>query len=330
MLTPQQFQAALARFGLGAFVNAAPVTSGLFGQNVFVTSTQGEYVLRGSPHYPWQFPKEQFGAALLHKQTAVPVAHPYLFDPTTDIFGWPYLLMPRLHGMNPVEHPLPMAEKLAIAHTLGENLAQLHTLTWPFAGEYDLASNTIQPFHGGFAAWVTADTRRWLALARENGNATTADDVVWTERVIAAAQDALAVEFQPCFVMNDYSPGNVLVDCVQGTWQFTGLFDLMEYYFGDGEADLMRLIAIYLDREAQDGWQLAQRFGKTYLARRPTRPGFAERYALYMLRDRLIVWEYGTRPANQWFPAGQSFQDYAERYVLSSHYLTEAVTVAQE
>jgi hypothetical protein len=33
-LTPQQFGAALARFSLGDFVGAAPITGGLFGQNV--------------------------------------------------------------------------------------------------------------------------------------------------------------------------------------------------------------------------------------------------------------------------------------------------------
>ena len=69
VLAPHQFQAALARFELGDFVEAAPVSKGLFGQNVFVTSTQGEYVLRGLPHYSWQFPKERFGAALLHERT---------------------------------------------------------------------------------------------------------------------------------------------------------------------------------------------------------------------------------------------------------------------
>src|SRR4051812_16361344 len=52
LLTPRQFQAALMRFGLGDFIDATPVPQGLFGQNVFVTSTQGAYVLRGAPHYP--------------------------------------------------------------------------------------------------------------------------------------------------------------------------------------------------------------------------------------------------------------------------------------
>lgn len=84
-LTPQQSQATLARFALGDFVTATPIAGGLFGQNVFVTSTQSEYILWGCPHYPWQFPKEQFGAALLHARTTVPVAHPYLYDPTNEI-----------------------------------------------------------------------------------------------------------------------------------------------------------------------------------------------------------------------------------------------------
>jgi aminoglycoside phosphotransferase (APT) family kinase protein len=316
VLVPRQFQAALARFSLGDFVGAVPVAHGLFGQNVFVTSTQGEYVLRGNPHYPWQFPKEQFGAALLHARTQVPVAHPYLFDQTSDIFGWPYLIMPRLNGFNPLARELTAFDQLNIARALGQNLAELHASTWPFAGDFDLATNTIQPFSQGFAQWIVADIRRWLDKACSNGTATTADDVVWTERVISAAEAALAVEFQPCFVMNDYNPGNVLVTRVHGTWQVTGLFDLMEYYFGDGEADLMRLIATYLDGD-QHGERLAQAFVTAYLDRRPARWGFAERYTLYMVRDRLIVWEYGTRPDHHWFPEGQSFRDYAERYTAS-------------
>ena len=339
-LGPEQFQAALTRFSLGDFVEAAPIAGGLFGQNVFVTSTQGEYVLRGSPHYPWQFPKEQLGAALLHARTQVPVAHPYLLDPTPDIFGWPYLLMPRLQGTHPLAEHLSLPEKLAIAQALGQNLARLQALTWPYAGGYDLASHTIQPFPGGFAQWIAADIRSWRDTARAGAAAApavTAEDVAWTEHVIAAAQPALAVDFQPCFVMNDYNPGNLLVAQVPEmaqvpgtfgvpdtlgahTWQVTGLFDLMEYYFGDGEADLMRLIAIYLDKEPQDGARLAQAFATAYLAARPPRDGlqnFYARYTLYMLRDRAIVWEYGNRPENNWFPTLPSFRAYAEPYMAT-------------
>jgi len=164
VLAPDQFQAALARFELGDFVEATPVSGGLFGQNVFVTSTQGQYVLRGMPHYPWQFPKERFGAALLHERTQVPVAYPYLLDTSTDIFGWNYLLMPRMPGVAPADDQLTDADQVGIARALGRNLAQMHGLTWPFAGEYDLTSNTIQPFGEGYRQWLSADVRRWLAF----------------------------------------------------------------------------------------------------------------------------------------------------------------------
>ncbi len=197
------------------------------------------------------------------------------------------------------------------------------TTTWP--------SHTIQPFPDGFAHWIAADIRSWLAKARANAAAmppTTPDDLAWTERVIEEAAPALAVAFQPCFVMNDYNPGNLLVaqvptaGDVHGAWQVTGLFDLMEYYFGDGEADLVRLVAIYLDKEPQAGAQLAQAFGTAYLAARPPREGFAARYSLYMLRDRAIVWEYGTRPEHNWFPTSPSFRAYAEPYMATTRLFT--------
>jgi hygromycin-B 7''-O-kinase len=315
-LTPHQFQTALTRFALGTFVDATPVSQGLFGQNVFVRSSEGEYVLRGAPHYPWQFSKERFAATLLHERTTVPVAYPYLFDISTDIFGWPYLLMPRLHGTSPADQHLTDTEQLEIAQALGHNLVHLHQLTWPFAGAYDLVSDGIEPFSEGFAQWIVADIRRWLDSARANGVATTEDDILWVEQVIEKAHSALACPFQPCFVMNDYNPGNVLVSHVHG-WRVSGLFDLMEYYFGDGEADLMRLIAIYLEQGQQNGVRLAYAFASTYLSQKPARSGFAERYALYMLRDRLIIWEYGTRPGNNWFVQGQSFRDYAEPFTVS-------------
>jgi len=68
-ITPDQFQAALTRLHLGDYVKAEPVSFGLFGQNVFLTSTRGEFVFRGALHYPWQFPTEQFFVDKLHVQT---------------------------------------------------------------------------------------------------------------------------------------------------------------------------------------------------------------------------------------------------------------------
>jgi hygromycin-B 7''-O-kinase len=314
-LTPQQFQAALLRFGLGDFVEARPIAQGLFGQNVFVTSTTGQYVFRGKPHFHWQFPKERFGATLLHGRTSAPVAYPYLFDPTTEIFGWSYLFMPRMPGISPTESQLTYNDRLDVARAMGRNLAEMHTLTWDFAGHYDFASDTIQSFSEGFARWVISDVHSWRNKAEKHGAITTGDSA-WIEQIVRDAQSALTVAFQPCFVMNDYNLNNVVIGRVRDEWRVTGLFDLMEYYFGDGEADLVRLTAIYLDEEQPYGTQLAQAFSMAYVKKIPVRSGFAERYKLYMLRDRLIVWEYGKRPGVGWFPAAWSFRDYAERYMV--------------
>jgi hypothetical protein len=79
----------------------------------------------------------------------------------------------------------------------------------------------------------------------------------------------------------------------------------------------MRLIAVYLGQGQQHSARLAQSFATTYLRQKPAREGFADRYALFMLRDRLIAWEYGTRPGNNWFAQGQSFRDYAEPFTAS-------------
>jgi len=88
--------------------------------------TTGEYVLRGDPHFWWQFPTEQFFARQLHERTSVPVPWPYLIDPTPNIFGWSYVIMPRLFGLQladpQVRAQLNLADKRKIAHALGENL----------------------------------------------------------------------------------------------------------------------------------------------------------------------------------------------------------------
>src|ERR1700730_7093772 len=126
-LRTEQFDAALARFDLGKFIRAELIPFGLFGQNVFVTSTAGEFVLRGSPHFEWQFPTERYFVDLLHEKTAVPVPSPYLIDESPEIFGWSYVLMPRMPGIQ-VDDPkvkglLSRADRRQMAHAMGETLA---------------------------------------------------------------------------------------------------------------------------------------------------------------------------------------------------------------
>ena len=316
-VTPAQFQAALDRFGLGRFQQATPVPFGLFGQNVFLTSSSGEFVLRGCPHYPDQFPGERFFARLLHERTAAPVPWPYLLDPSEDIFGWSYALLPRMAGLQladpAVRAALAPADRLAVARAMGTALSMLHALTWPEPGRYDLATDTIQPLAGGYERWLLADIRRWLARAQAHDERTTAADAQWAEAVIAAARPALRAPFQACCVHQDFKEGNATVarDPGGGQWRVSGIFDLMEMYFGDPEADLVRSVAGYLDEDPA----LARAFVAAYRECRPPRPGFAERFPLYMLRDRLIFWEYFHRPDQRWPAAQTTLPEWASRYM---------------
>ena len=149
-ITDEQFAAAASRLGLGVFQSATPTSAGMFGQNVFIRTTQGEFVLRGAPHWVkgpgetdyrpqdrWQFAKEAFFARLLHERTAAPAPWPYLLDEASDIFGWPYAVMPRMPGACYDERSVPEAlapqDRRDVAAAMGSMLAEMQTLTSPFA-----------------------------------------------------------------------------------------------------------------------------------------------------------------------------------------------------
>ncbi|GHO91736.1 hypothetical protein KSF_017840 [Reticulibacter mediterranei] len=344
-ISDEQLQMALTRFNLGTLLHAEPVPFGLFGQNIFLTSTQGAYVLRGSPHYHWQFPTEQFFARLLHERTQVPVPWPYQIDDAEDIFGWCYVLMPRMQGLQlespEIENQLSMEDKRAIAHVLGENLVQMQELKWSFAGEYHAETNTVQPFECTSALispsqieamhiqpgplthreYALALIRSFLERSRTHNQRTTDTDCVWVEMLIAQAEDALNDDFQPCFVMQDYKLGNLVVMQTEGRWHVSGLFDLMTGSFGDGETDLSRATAIYIEKDAS--LSLAREFIQAYIRQRPPRPGFAERFAVYMLLDRLIIWEFAQRNNTDWWDQRLSLQEWAGRYTSLQAILKE-------
>ena len=164
-----QFQAALTRFDLGDFVDADPAPEGAqFGHRALVTSSKGKFILRGRPPGPWHFPKEKFGAELLHK-SGLPVPYPYLLDESSDIFSWAYALSPGREGLAANSSQLSVGEHLWVARAMGSTLALIHQVTWQFAGEYDMAANTIRPFSEGYPAWFAGDTSSRLKRPPNSG-----------------------------------------------------------------------------------------------------------------------------------------------------------------
>ena len=315
-ISDEQLQAALSRFGLGELVRAGPISFGLFGQNLFVTSTQGEFVLRGAPHYDWQFPTEQFFVEQLHSKTRVPVPYPYLFDPSAEIFGWGFVIMPRMPGLQladkQVASMLDWDDRREIARALARTLAEMQTLTWDHAGKYDPVTKNVQPFTPNYRAWIVARIRELLAEALGLNNHTPPSDAAWVESIIDRVAPALHASFQPCVVLEDYKEHNVVVERTADGWRVSGVFDLMTAHFGDGEADLARQVGTYL----RENPTLADVFVAAYLRNKTAQPGFAERQQLYMLYDSIIIWSFWQRQAGG-LPEDKTltFQQWATRFV---------------
>ncbi|MFI5319030.1 MAG: phosphotransferase family protein [Myxococcota bacterium] len=326
-ISDDQLEAAAARLGLGRFVRAAPVSGGLFGQNVFLTTSDGEFVLRGAPHWVrgpadkayrredrWQFAKEAFFVRQLHEHTRVPVPWPYLRDEASDIFGWPYAVMPRMPGScfddRAIRAALTPEARRAVAAALGAMLAEMQRLTSPFAGDFDVDAIALTAHPGGTTRQVIEEARRCAASAQENG-AIAPSDLRWIED---AERRALTAAERPATYLHcDYKLNNLTVSpCEDGTWRVTGLFDFHEARFGDGSLDLVRQSCSYLDAEPD----LARVFVEAHRAVVGADPELRLVTPLHVINDRLKIWEHFTRPGPRapW-AAGKTFREWAEPYV---------------
>ena len=314
-ISNDQFQAALDRFDLGTFLQAEPISFGFSKRNVFLTSTKGQFVFRGTAQSPQQHVKEQFFAQKLFERTSVPVPWPFFVDPTEDIFGWSYAIMPRMPGLqladSKVKQSLTSEDRRGIAKAMGETLALLQELTWPFSGEYDAETHSIKPFETSYSELVITRIRYNLARSREHSDRTTSADVRWVEELISSARDALNIPFQPAFLMQDYKESNVVVEHTNGHWRVSGVFDLTHSHFGDSEADLCRTFAMYLDEDPK----LAQEFLRAYVVNRRPRPRFAKRFPIYMLDDRLLIWEFCQLIGRPLWDERLTFREWASKYI---------------
>lgn len=316
-ISDAQFQAVAERFALGRFVSAAPTTSGLFGQNVFVTTTDGEFVLRGAPHWVkgdgetewrredrWQFTSERWFARQLHERTRTPVPWPIHHDQADDIFGWPYLVMPKMPGLCTDERNivklLEPEDRRGVAVALGENLAEMQKLTWPFAGGFSQTTIQLEPYPEGPVGMIAREAR---AIIRGHGDRLTKDDVAWIEAAIDDAKGDVVSTYVHC----DYKFGNLTLLKENGRWRVSGLFDFHEARFADGALDLVRSACSYLDTEPE----LARVFREAY-----GKPLDAGRMMLHVLNDRLKIWGYFSRPGvNADWLKGKTFRGWAQRYV---------------
>lgn len=314
-ISKTQFQKALDQFNLGDFIDATPIDRGLFGQNVFIKSTKGEFVLRGCPHYNWQFPAEVYFSKLLH-QNNIPVAAPYMYSKSKDIFGWEFILMPRLYGksISPTmtDKDLSKSDEIGIAKALGSVLKEMQKVTMDHCGFYDLDSDDIKPLSMSYSERIYLNIQNRLLQATEaNALLTTKDDMKWIESILEQKQEAMEMSFVPTYVMQDFKLENMVVDKVSGEWKVTGIFDLMESYIGNIESDLSRTYCMYLDAGKRE---LGDVFVNAFLDDRIIE-GFNERFPIFILHDRLIIWSWRIKNNNLDEGMKKGFRWWIERYL---------------
>lgn len=295
-------QAALDTFGLGRLVATASIPFGLFGQNLFITASSGEYVFRGAPHYAWQLPTERYFANVIHERTEVPVPWPYHVSVDSGPFTWGlgFAIMPRQTGLalaDPaVRDGLSPAQRLGLAAAQGQMLAELHRATAPVSGRFDSGIQSVAPFAAGYI-------HRTVQRAIANAEAALASrghdpaDHAWLLETLREGA-LLPDPHSFCVVHEDFNHNNMVAKINGNSVTITGLFDLMTCHYGDGLADLARQFAMY--RTDPGDPAIVQKFIETYLALRPPLDNRdASRSLLYLIDERLQAWEYAKRPGHE-------------------------------
>ncbi|MDQ3540218.1 MAG: aminoglycoside phosphotransferase family protein [Chloroflexota bacterium] len=305
-VAPEKLQAALDRFDLGRLVSTTPVTTGNFGQNVFLTTTTGEYVFRGNPFFEWQLPKEREVAQILHDRTTVPVPWPYHHEPSTDLFGWDYAIMPRLSGEMVNDAPAP--DQVTLARTMGEILARFQGATFDRAMAFDLAAGGFVALPNGERANLASHIRRNLDLSVTASACTSDADATWVRSLVTATERSTTEWTPSCLVHGDFTINNVVAEHGPDGWRITGVFDFMTARIGSFEADLCRQFALHHERTPAVGIA----FLEAYFALCPPRSGYRHRLPLLLLDERLTLWEWIQRTQPDWWTFDIGLRDWAE------------------
>jgi aminoglycoside phosphotransferase (APT) family kinase protein len=319
-ISDAQFAAAAARLGLGDFVSAEPVRQGLFGQNVFLTTSEGAFVFRGSPHWyrgqrddRYQFAKEALFIDLVHAHTGAPAPWPVRYDPTSDIFGWPYLVMPRMPGdcfnERTIRKALPSQARREIAVSIGATLAELQRLSAPAVGDYDPDTGALAFHSDGYRGHLIRSLSD-VAKGAEAAGVMSAADMDWCRELALGVRDLPARPVT--FVHGDYKLDNMTVVERNGAWRVGGLFDFHTGRFGDSARDIVRAACAYRDTEPE----LAQVMIEAWRAGGGDAAGLSPWLPLYVASERSSIWAgFVKRDARPAWSAGQTFRSWAEGYL---------------
>lgn len=314
-VTDDSLQKMLDKFNLGKLILSERTSYGVMGQTMFVSSTEGEFVLKGNPLFPGQFIEEKYFVENIEKRTGVTVPVSYMIDDSEDIFGWSYSLMPRLQG----EHlhllqTLTQEEKLEIAELVANTLLEFHSWKVDQYGELDTKKLTIKPFENSYTEWLFNRIRFWLDDAKKYSVITSGDEE-WVENLLERAKDSFDKIASPTFVMGDFKSENFLLESKSTGWEMSGVFDFTNSYFGDGLSDLIKMITMYINNGEQD---VARHLLSVYFEGREYNEAIKLRIKVHMLQQRVLDWGCAKAMDMVTWDDGLSFSDWVEYYIESA------------
>lgn len=321
-ISGEQFDRALRKLNLGGFIKAEKASGGVVGQNVFLTSTKGEFVFRGRPFYEEQFDVEKFMVDNLHKHTKVHVAYPYLIDNSAEIFGFKYAIMPKLKGIQIANGgtlimKFSKEERLKIVRAMVEILIEMQQLKLRDTEKYmsENIKNAMRLNAVKNTEVYAENIINKITGSLENTPEITNEDIKFINDIVEQNRKSLLIPFEPCFVMGDFKEDNVLFSNTGGEWKVCGVFDFAMSHFGDGETDLSRIYAMYIGEMDRDA-NFAGEFIRTYIKLKPPREGFFERFKIYSIQERLGIWSWAkNRREGAWWDDDMPLREWLAGYL---------------
>lgn len=314
-ITTEQLQAMLDKFNLGKLISSSRTNQGAMGQTMFITSTEGDFVLKGNPLYPGQLEEEKFFIDQIDLRTTIPVPTPYIIDDSLEIFDWSYCLMPRLEGSHldaiNLKTKLQSKDKRSIATSIASTLNDFHQWKVETFGELDPNTFEISPFAPTYTDWLFERILFWLEDAKKYSTITS-KDFQWVQALLEESQSAFLHCRTPTFVMGDFKPGNFLVQSGENGWQISGVFDFTNSFFADPLSDLIKMLIFYFDHETLE---IAQRFVDTYFAETKITKDMKQRIKVHLVHQRVLDWG-GAKATNRLtWDDDLSFTDWVETYI---------------
>ncbi|WMT39660.1 hypothetical protein RE628_19960 [Paenibacillus sp. D2_2] len=116
--------------------------------------------------------------------------------------------------------------------------------------------------------------------------------------------------------MGDFKADNILVQKSTENWELSGIFDFTNGYFGDGIADLPKIVTMY---QADGEDRLARHFISEYFNRIENKEAFKERFKVHMLHQRILDWGCAKAIGHVTWDDHLSFSEWAE---MSTEFIT--------